>query len=148
MFGKKFWNRLANADVLVGFNIDIECIPFWFRSETFVIVSSDSPCKKTNQSSGKAVIVVKFHELPLLMWWQWKIKIRIKRVCSILKNVIVKYISDALYPARDSPNICNNNYSISQEICTRLLLCCALLWLYIDWFSHIHQAYFTGTVAI
>ena len=31
-------------------------------------------------------------------------------------------------------------YSISQEICTRFLLCCALLWLYIDWFSHIHQA--------
>ena len=27
-------------------------------------------------------------------------------------------------------------YSISQEICTRFLLCCALLWLYIDWFSH------------
>ena len=26
------------------------------------------------------------------------------------------------------------------------MLCCALLWLYIDWFSHIHQAYFTGTV--
>ena len=39
-------------------------------------------------------------------------------------------------------------YSISQEICTRFLLCCALLWLYIGWFSHIHQAYFTGTVAI
>ena len=39
-------------------------------------------------------------------------------------------------------------YSISQEICTRFLLCCALLWLYIDWFSHIHQAYLTGTVAI
>ena len=39
-------------------------------------------------------------------------------------------------------------YSISQEICTRFLLCCALLWLHIDWFSHIHQAYFTGTVAI
>ena len=39
-------------------------------------------------------------------------------------------------------------YSISQEICTRFLLCCALLWLYIDWFSHIHQAYFTCTVAI
>ena len=39
-------------------------------------------------------------------------------------------------------------FSISQEICTRFLLCCALLWLYIDWFSHIHQAYFTGTVAI
>ena len=39
-------------------------------------------------------------------------------------------------------------YSISQEVCTRFLLCCALLWLYIDWFSHIHQAYFTGTVAI
>ena len=31
-------------------------------------------------------------------------------------------------------------YSISQEICTRFLLCCALLWLYTDWFSHIHQA--------
>ena len=39
-------------------------------------------------------------------------------------------------------------YSISQEMCTRFLLCCALLWLYIDWFSHIHQAYFTGTMAI
>ena len=39
-------------------------------------------------------------------------------------------------------------YSISQEICTRSLLCFALLWLYIDWFSHIHQAYFTGTVAL
>ena len=39
-------------------------------------------------------------------------------------------------------------HSISQEICTRFLLCCALLWLYIDWFSHIHQAYFTGIVAI
>ena len=42
----------------------------------------------------------------------------------------------------------HNVYSISQQICTRFLLCCALLWLYIDWFSHIHQAYFTGTVAI
>ena len=40
------------------------------------------------------------------------------------------------------------NYSISQEIRTRSLLCCGLLWLYIDWFSHIHHAYFTGTVAI
>ena len=38
-------------------------------------------------------------------------------------------------------------YSISQEICTRFLLCCALFWLCIDWFSHIYQAYFTGTVA-
>ena len=40
------------------------------------------------------------------------------------------------------------HYSISLEICTRSLLCCALLWLYIDWFTHIHQAYFTGTVTI
>ena len=32
------------------------------------------------------------------------------------------------------------HYSISQEICTPFLLCCALLWLYIEWFSHIHQA--------
>ena len=39
-----------------------------------------------------------------------------------------------------------NTYSISQEICTWFLL--FLLWLYIDWFSHVHQAYFTGTVAI
>ena len=42
----------------------------------------------------------------------------------------------------------SDHYSISQEIYTRFLLCCALLWLYIDWFSHIHQASFTGTVAI
>ena len=41
-----------------------------------------------------------------------------------------------------------SGYSISQEICTRFLLCCALLWLYIDWFYHIYQAYFIGTVAI
>ena len=40
------------------------------------------------------------------------------------------------------------SYSISQEICTRFLLCCALLWLYIDWFSHIHQAYFTDTAPV
>ena len=40
------------------------------------------------------------------------------------------------------------SYSISQEICTRFLICCVLLWLYIDWFSHIHQAYFTDTAAI
>ena len=45
-------------------------------------------------------------------------------------------------------NLRTYTYSITQEICTRFLLCCALLWLYIDWFSHIHQAYFTGTVAI
>ena len=37
-----------------------------------------------------------------------------------------------------------DTYSISQEICTRFVLCCALLCLYIDWFSHIHQAYFTS----
>ena len=36
----------------------------------------------------------------------------------------------------------NALYSISQEICIRFLHCCHLLWLYIDWFSHIHQAYF------
>ena len=44
-------------------------------------------------------------------------------------------------------NISSLVYSIAQEICTRFLLCCALLWLYIDWFSHTHQAYFTDTVA-
>ena len=57
------------------------------------------------------------------------------------------------YFAKDEVHFNNSRkqffaYSISQEICTRFLLCCALLWLYIDWFSHIHQAYFTGTVAI
>ena len=41
-----------------------------------------------------------------------------------------------------------SNYSISQEICTRFLLCCALLWLYIDWFSHTHQAYSSGNLTI
>ena len=37
------------------------------------------------------------------------------------------------------PNIVHiyTGYSISQEKCTRFLLCCALLWLYTDWFSHI-----------
>ena len=49
---------------------------------------------------------------------------------------------------RNSTSGNRNKYSISQEICTRFLLCCALLWSYIDWFTHIHQAYFTGTVAI
>ena len=28
-----------------------------------------------------------------------------------------------------------------------VLLCCALLWLYIDWFSHIHQAYSSASKA-
>ena len=51
-------------------------------------------------------------------------------------------------PGLDRKRYNAGTYSISQEICTRFLLCCALLWLYIDWFSHIHQAYFTGTVAI
>ena len=30
--------------------------------------------------------------------------------------------------------MCSIAYRISQEICTRFLLCCVLLWLYIDWF--------------
>ena len=34
-------------------------------------------------------------------------------------------------PCHDKP-ISTHVYSISQEICTRFLLCCALLWLYID----------------
>ena len=38
--------------------------------------------------------------------------------------------------------VIDRSYSISQEICTRFLLCCALLWLYIDWFSHIHHGFF------
>ena len=46
-------------------------------------------------------------------------------------------------------------YSISQEICTRFLLCFALLWLCNraimnshELFIHIHQGCFAGTVAI
>ena len=57
------------------------------------------------------------------------------------------YISKRHVIFQPYPTAENIRYSISQEICTRLLLCCALLWLNIDWFSHIHQAYFTGTVA-
>ena len=53
-----------------------------------------------------------------------------------------------LYMIKRGSTVKPVHYSISQEICTRFLLCCALLWLYIDWFSHIHQAYLTGTVAI
>ena len=55
---------------------------------------------------------------------------------------IVRYIH-----CSRNPWVLQLPYSIPQEIGTRFLLCCALLWLYIDWFSHIHQAYFTGTVA-
>ena len=51
---------------------------------------------------------------------------------------------DGLVQERCNAVLSNWSYSISQEICTRFF---ALLWLYLDWFSHIHQAYFTGTVA-
>ena len=66
------------------------------------------------------------------------------RTISWTCTVWCRYDTDIFPHPHSSPVI----YSISQEICTRFLLCCALLWLYIDWFSHIHQAYFTGTVAI
>ena len=59
--------------------------------------------------------------------------------------------SPALGTAQKRPSAANSptrTYSISQETRTRPLLRRALLWLYIDLFSHIHQAYFTGTVAI
>ena len=63
------------------------------------------------------------------------------RMCASLSlDEIIKH----LFRRRDSCAF----YSISQEICTRFLLCCALLGLYIDWFSHIHQAYFAGTLTI
>ena len=68
-----------------------------------------------------------------------------------LFNSQIRYISilrEPLSISRGGKSIVFVAYSISQEICTRFLLCCALLWLYIDWFSNIHQAYFTGTVAI
>ena len=57
----------------------------------------------------------------------------------LIKIKLIPFTSRLLFPEA---------YSTSQEKCTRFLLCCALLWLYIDWFSHIHQAYFTGAVAI
>ena len=63
-------------------------------------------------------------------------------------NNRARVISKSAYFALINAHRHSGIYSISQEICTRFLLCCALLWLYIDWFSHIHQTYFTGTVAI
>ena len=71
--------------------------------------------------------------------------------CWILRVTKKKHQSSALLALCEENSSQRDSfmpYSISQEICTRFLLCCALLWLYIDWFSHIHQAYFTGTVAI
>ena len=83
--------------------------------------------------------------------------------CRPYDTMVVKYIQNVIRVhaqliIQSTPNWRQNMaiilgnvamyYSISQEICTRLLLGCALLWLYIDWFSHIHQAYFTGTVVI
>ena len=79
-------------------------------------------------------------------WWFETPSRSLWRQCN---NIYRMYI--ALFSKMDSFKQCNSithKYSISQEICTRFLLCCALLWLYVDWFSHILQAYFTGTVAI
>ena len=80
-------------------------------------------------------------------------------VCSPIHRVRCHYnmVSFLQNPHNTHPIACPSGramgfllwvYSISQEICTRFLLWSALLWLYIDWFSHIHQAYFTATVAI
>ena len=63
-------------------------------------------------------------------------------------NLWLHILLNLCWPLNTSVRMRTCMYSISQEICTRFLLCCAFLWLYIDWFSHIHQAYFTGTVAI
>ena len=65
--------------------------------------------------------------------------------CRYLKVLLLLFFHAKIVACK---YVSKQDYSISQEICTRFLLCCALLWLYIDWFSHIHQAYFTGTVAI
>ena len=48
--------------------------------------------------------------------------------------------------AQKHSGILSNIQYIPRNMHT-VLLCCALLWLYIDWFSQIHQAYFIGTVA-
>ena len=51
--------------------------------------------------------------------------------------VTIRYLTDIIIDlARWMETYSHDNYSISQEICTRFLLCCALLWLYIDWFSN------------
>ena len=71
--------------------------------------------------------------------------------CKLLEHMswdLIYWLVRLLVRTTHLCNASHSIYSISQEICTRFLLCCALLWLYIDWFSHIHQAYFTGTVAI
>ena len=47
------------------------------------------------------------------------------------------YYSQRMSNDRNDPGVyvkVKFTYSISQEICTRFLLCCALLCLYIDWF--------------
>ena len=73
---------------------------------------------------------------------QAQIKLNVFSSMFFMTPLILCYLVDWMTSFRMA------SYSISQEICTRFLLCCALLWLYIDWFSHIQQAYFTGTVAI
>ena len=67
----------------------------------------------------------------------------IKYLCNMCKIYMFSWNAWLFTKVRCSWLCLANKYSISQEICTRFLLCCALLWLYIHWFSHIHQAYFT-----
>ena len=77
-----------------------------------------------------------------------------QRICIFFIWILLKCLIDKSSSLIQVMALCHQatshylKYGISQEICTWFLLCCALLWLYIDWFSHIHQAYFTGTVAI
>ena len=78
--------------------------------------------------------------------WTWNENRFPKDKKKMLKKYILFYIKNIISVFGQKHQ--NNTYSISQEICTRFLLCCALSWLYIDWFYHIHQTYFTGTVAI
>ena len=111
--------------------------PWWrHQMETFsalpVICAGNSPV--TGKSPAKRPVMRSFdiffdlclyRQLCKQSWGCW-FETPLWRHCNALCSACDKaiYIHLFLVPV----------YSISQEMCTRFLLCCALLWLYIDWF--------------
>ena len=140
--------RFRYNDFIMG------AIAFQINSLTIIhsAVHSDADQRK-HQSSASLAFVWGNHRAPVNSLHKWPVKREMFPFDDVimLDGVSKKEMNSHI---RNSQNVaCVSNthlsvYSISQEIWTRLLLCCALLWLYIDWFPHIHQAYFTGTVAI
>ena len=110
----------------------------------------------THSSQNKWMIFCR-HSLQMRFHW-YNLYVLILIACHRVHNYtvwndtclqIINHYSLYTMPKEDKCSLLGHfQYSISQEICTRLMLCCGLLWLYIDWFSYIPQAYFTGTVAI